>query len=121
MKVYGIIVDGETLYSKHSEVIVLEAFVLSGIQGIDYERAFLDINLIRETFKTRGMIEGMQSLREQGRLEKYYGQNVQFHSLNNRVHGMITGKNFKFRLNPDIEFCCVEMTDCEVCKIPDFH
>ncbi|MDF2635404.1 MAG: hypothetical protein K0R78_2278 [Pelosinus sp.] len=121
MKVYGIIVDGETLYSKHSEVIVYEAFVLSGIQGIDYKRAFHDIKLIRKTFKTQGMIDGMQSLREQGKLEKYYGQNVQFHSFNSRVHNMMIGKNFKFRLNPDIEFCCIEMSECEVCKIPDFH
>jgi len=105
MKIYGIIVGGETLYSKHSEVIVYEAFVLSGIQGIDYKRAFHDINLMRETFKNQGIIDGMQSLREQGKLEKYYGQNGQFHSFCRRVHSMMVGKDFKFRLNPDIEFC----------------
>lgn len=115
MKVYGIALNDELLmYHTNPAVIICEAFAISGINDIDTGKAFKDIDMLRN----RSVYE-IDELRNQGLLKDYYGKNIAFHSWCRILRNIQVGLSKKFKLNPEIVLCCTEMTQCEICKIPE--
>ena len=116
MKVYGIKLNDELLmYHSDPAVIICEVFAISGINNVDIGKAFKDIDML----KKHCSIYERDELRNQGLLKDYYGKNRTFHSWHGILQNIQVGLSRKFRLNPEIELCCTEMTQCEICKIPE--
>lgn len=115
MKIYGIRLNDELLmYHTTPEVIICEAFAISGIDDIDIDKAFGDIDILKGC-----SVSEMDELRSQGLLSDYYGRNLVFHSWCRVLRNIREGQSKHFRLNPEIELCCIEMTQCEICKLSE--
>jgi hypothetical protein len=116
MNVYGLTHDGETIYHTKQEIIVREAFAISGDHSCNFDKAFKDIQL----FRKNPSVYYREELREQGLLHDYYGVNLPFHIACSSVRNIRPGQTRKLRRFPDIEFCCIEMSECEICRMNEY-